>query len=185
MIKLEPIQKFFSHLSKREQAVFYITIIFVSLMLIDKLIVGPIFSKIDTLNRQIGEKESAIRRNVHILSQKDRISAEISKYGNFLKAPKTEQEDMTVLLKEIESLADKSSVYLVDMKPSGVKEEGSSKRYSISLSCEAQMEQIVNFIYSVENSSSLFMIEKYQISPKSKETSVAKCSITISKIIVR
>jgi hypothetical protein len=88
-------------------------------------------------------------------------------------------------LKEIEVLADKNSVYLIDMKPAGLKDLGTSRKYSITLNCEAQMEQVISFLYSIENSPSLFLIEKYQISPKSKETSVAKCNITITKVVIQ
>ncbi|HNW40109.1 MAG TPA: GspMb/PilO family protein, partial [Candidatus Omnitrophota bacterium] len=85
--------------------------------------------------------------------------------------------------KEIESLASKSSVYLVDMKPSGTKESGSSKRIMINLNCEAQMEQLVDFMYNLENSNILLSIEKYQLTPKTKESSVAKCSISVYKVV--
>ena len=46
------------------------------------------------------------------------------------------------------------------------------------------MEQLVDFMYNIENSDKLLMIEKYQISPKSKESSVAKCAMSISKIVI-
>ncbi|PIQ86101.1 MAG: hypothetical protein COV73_05065 [Candidatus Omnitrophica bacterium CG11_big_fil_rev_8_21_14_0_20_43_6] len=39
----------------------------------------------------------------------------------------------------------------------------------INLNCEAQMEQLVNFMYNMENSSSLLSIEKYQLAPKAKD----------------
>jgi len=45
------------------------------------------------------------------------------------------------------------------------------------------MEQLVEFIYNMENSNSLISIEKYQITPKAKESSVAKCSISVYKVV--
>jgi Tfp pilus assembly protein PilO len=95
----------------------------------------------------------------------------------------SDDEQVTQVLKELESLASKSSVYLVDMKPGGIKESGSSKRILINLNCEAQMEQLVDFMYNMENSSSLISIEKYQLTPKAKESSVAKCNISVYKVI--
>jgi hypothetical protein len=73
-------------------------------------------------------------------------------------------------------------VYLIDLKPAGLKTTGGSKRYLINLNCEAQMEQVVEFLYNVENSDKLLTVERYQITPKSKESKVAKCNIAISKI---
>jgi pyridoxal/pyridoxine/pyridoxamine kinase len=130
------------------------------------------------------ERETAIRRNAHVVIQKDRILSEVAKYNSFLSSAKSEDEEATSFLKEIENLANKSSVYLIDMKPAGVKDLGSSKRYLLNLNCEAQMEQLTDFMYNIENSNKLLAIDKYQISPKSKESSIAKCSISISKIVI-
>ena len=85
----------------------------------------------------------------------------------------------------MEDLASKSSVYLVDIKPGAVKSQEQLKKYFITLNCEAQMEQVVDFMYGLENSSRLFTIERYQITPKAKDSSLARCSISVSKTFIR
>jgi len=184
MIKIKELYRILTRLSKREQFILYVAIFFIALTLLDRLIIEPIFSKMQELDKEIKEKESAIRRNAHILAQKERIASEVAKFSSFLGISKSEEEETTSFLKEIENLANKSSVYLVDMKPAGLKDMGSSKKYLVNLNCEAQMEQITDFMYNIENSNRLLTIEKYQISPKSKESSVAKCSMSISKIVI-
>jgi Tfp pilus assembly protein PilO len=184
MIKLQALHTIFTRLSKKEQFILYIAAFFIALTLLDRLIIEPIFSKMQSLDKEIQEKEAAIRRNTHIVVQKDRILAEVAKYTSFLSTAKSEDEEITSFLKEIENLADKSSVYLVDMKPAGVKDLSSSKKYLLNLNCEAQMEQLADFMYNIENSNKLLTIDKYQISPKSKESSIAKCSISISKMVI-
>jgi 23S rRNA A2030 N6-methylase RlmJ len=136
-----------------------------------------------SLDKEIREKELNIKKGLRILAQKDKVTSEIAKYASILSSLKSEQEDVTPILKEIEILANKTSVYLVDMKPAGLKSSGTSKKYLINLECEAQMEQLTEFMYNIENSNKLLSIEKYQISPKSKESSVATCSMTIAKMI--
>ncbi|MCM8782891.1 MAG: type II secretion system protein M, partial [Candidatus Omnitrophica bacterium] len=64
----------------------------------------------------------------------------------------------------------------------GLRESGTFKKYVINLSCEAQMPQLVEFMYNIESSHRLLSIDKYQITPKSKETGVASCTMTIAKI---
>jgi len=184
ILKVQTFYNFVARLSKREKIIFYAAIFFVSLTLLDRLIISPIYSKIKSLNEETQEKESSIKKNLHILAQKDRISSEITKYTSFLGSAKSEEEETTSLLKEIEGLANKAGVYLIDMKPAGLKDKGSSKKYLINLNCEAQMEQLIDFMYNIENSNELLTIEKYQISPKSKESSVVRCSMSIAKIIM-
>ncbi len=185
-MKASMIQAFYAfvgRLSKKEKAVLYVAIFLVSLTALDRLIISPIFSKVGSLNKEIRQKEAEVKKNLRLLAQKDRILAENAKYGSFLANPSNnEDEQITSVLKEIEGLANKSSVYLVDMKPGNAKDSGASKKILVNLNCEAQMEQIVDFIYSIENSSSLLSIGKYQLAPKSKESSVVKCSISVYKV---
>ncbi|HPT39483.1 MAG TPA: GspMb/PilO family protein [Candidatus Omnitrophota bacterium] len=187
MIKLpnlKALQVFLGRLSKKDKIIFYIAVFVVSLMVLDRAIISPVFNKIRSLNKEVKDEQATIKKNLRILAQKDRILSEGAKYSSFLgDAQLSDDEQITLVLKEIESLASKSSVYLVDMKPSGTKESGSSKRIMINLNCEAQMEQLVDFMYNLENSNILLSIEKYQLTPKTKESSVAKCSISVYKVV--
>ena len=121
---------------------------------------------------------------MRILAHKDRMLSETEKYSIFLKKFRSEDEEITALLKEIETLASDSSVYLVDMKPRGLVEADGISKYLFRLTCEAQMEQIISFMFGIENSQKLLTIEGYEISPKSRESSVATCSMSISKLVV-
>lgn len=184
MLKIQALYTVLARLSRREKTVLYAAVTFVSLTMLDRLIISPVFAKMRSLTREIQEKEAGIKKNLHILAQKDRILAESAHYSSFLSSVESYEDQMTALLKEIEGYANKTSVYLIDMKPADIKDTGSSKKYLINLNCEAQMEQLTGFMYNIENSSELLTIEKYQLSPKAKESSVAKCSMTISKIII-
>jgi Tfp pilus assembly protein PilO len=155
------------------------------MFLLDRMVITPVYSKINTLDSEIKEKEKGMVNDMRLLSQKERIAKENTKYAKFLTNLKSDEEGMIDFLKEIEIWANKSSLYIVDMKPAGVREEkDQTKKYVVNLSCEGQMEQLMDFMYNVENSSGLLAIEKYQISPKSRETSVAQCSMTIYKIVI-
>jgi len=182
MLKIQALHTFLSHLSKRERNILYAAVFIVSLVLLDRLIIHPIYFKMESLGKEIREKESAVKKNLRIVSQKDRILAESAKYSSFLSASESEEEEVTSILKEIETIANKNSIYLSDMKPGSLKKMGDSKKYTVNLNCEAQMEQLTEFMYNIENSNKLLTIEKYEISPKSKESSIAKCSMSISKI---
>jgi len=174
-----------SHFSKRERVIFYVAISIVFLAILDNLFISPIFSKIQNLNKDIEDLELKIKNSLKILSQKDRILNEGKRYGSFLSSGKTEEEEITSLLKEVESIADQSKLYIVDMKPLPVEVEGYIKKYLVTLNSEGNMENIINFIYNIENSNELLLIvEKYQITLKSKETNTAQLAITISKTVI-
>ncbi|MFH1478834.1 MAG: hypothetical protein ABIG92_03555 [Candidatus Omnitrophota bacterium] len=185
MFDFKWIQGFLSKLSKREKSILYTTALVLSILLIDRLVIDPIYSKIKELNKEIEEKRTGIKKSLHVLAHKDRIMRESAKYKDFFKKSESIEEETTLILKEIEILANRSSVYIVDMKPSGLNDVGSSKRYFIRLNCEAQMSQLVDFMYNIENSEKLLSIEKYQVNPKSRESSIAVCNMSIYKILMQ
>ena len=88
------------------------------------------------------------------------------------------------MLKEIENIANNAAIYLIDMKPMGLKGDESSRKYTVTLNCEAQLEQVADFMYSIEDSEELLTIEKYQMSPKARDSSVVRCRMTISKLVM-
>lgn len=183
MLKVQSLNAVFAKLSKKERLILYVVIFIVSLVMLDRLIVSPVLSKMNSLDKEIKKKEAEIKKDLRIVARKDRILAENVKYSSFLDVFESKEDQAASSLKEIEDYADKASVYLVDMKPSSVKESGASKKYLINLNCEAQMEQLISFMYNIENSKELLTIERFQVSPKARGSSVAKCNMVISKTI--
>lgn len=183
-LKLQFFTSFFIRLSKRERTIFYVAACFIMLTAFDRLIIDPIYAKIASLDRDIKDKETNIKKDLYILSLKDRILSESAKYAPFLNRIEFGEKEVASLLKEIETVANKSTIYLIDIKPQGTKEVGGTQVYTVSVNFEAQMEQLIDFMYNIESSNEILLVGKYQISPKSKESSVATCGMLIYKIIM-
>jgi hypothetical protein len=47
------------------------------------------------------------------------------------------------------------------------------------------MEQVPTFFQGIESSTKLLKIEKYQIQPKTKDSSIARCAVTIYKTVLK
>ncbi|MFH1753589.1 MAG: hypothetical protein ABH875_05345 [Candidatus Omnitrophota bacterium] len=185
LLKLSSAQTFLARLSKREKTALYLAAFIISITLLDRMVIYPIFSKMEELTAEIEEKETGIKRSIHILTHKDRILAASVKYKTLIKSSRSEEEEMTSLLKEIETLASEHSIYLVNMKPGEAEDTKAAKKYILNLNCEAQLEQLIGFMYNIERSEELLTIEKYKLGPKSKDSSVARCNMSISKIAIK
>lgn len=183
--KIQELVKVFTRLSKRERNILYGACLFVLVALLDRLVLGPATSKIAVLNKEIQEKQLFMKKDARIVAEKEKMLAEKAKFSAFFSAAKSQEEQITLILKEIESLASQCSVYIIDMKPASSKKADFSEKYYINLSCEAKMSGLVSFMYNIENSAELLTIEKYSLSPKSGETNLAMVNMLISKIVVR
>lgn len=181
---MKKLSTYISHLSKSEKIILCGAVFFVSLVFLDRLILSSILSKIKLLDREVQSQEAAIKKSLHILTQEDRIKKEANKYASFATPAQSQEEEMVFFLKDIEELANKSSVYVIDMKSAGFAEEGIFRKYLVRLNCEAQMEQLTGLFYELESSNRMLTIEKYDIRPKTEGSSIVKCAVSISKAVL-
>jgi Tfp pilus assembly protein PilO len=177
------ITTYLARLNAREKLVLYGAGLFVIFAFFDRLVVGPIITKMKSLDEHIVQERELYRKNARIVAEKDKVAAVKKQLSGYSRKVGTQEEEVAFLLGEVEKIARKTSLYIVDMKPLGIQEDGVSRKYSVDLNCEAQMEQIMNFMYEIENSSMLFFVESFNITPKSKDSSVAKCNLRIANLI--
>ena len=180
------LQDLYNRLKPREKKVLFFTFIVVSTLIIDFFVVEPVHRNLGLLSKDIREEENAIRKSLHVLVQKDRIIAEGKEFMAYSVEAKNPEEEMVGLLKEIQTMAEHASVSLLYVKPaSGTGKEGEGiKKYYATLELEAQMEQIASFFHTAESSTKLLKIERYEIQPKTKDSSIARCAMTISKTVL-
>lgn len=181
---IKSIVAFVAQLSKRERTIFYVTVFFVGIVLLDRVMLSPILSKIEGLDEMIQTQEAAIKQSLLIVTQEERIEGESSRYSPYLSKPQAEKKEMTMFLKEVETIAKETSIYLIDIKHAGKDVDGLATRYFVKLNFEAQMEQTLHFFYKVAKFQKLVNLESYQIKPKSEGLSVVTCSASISKTII-
>ena len=176
--------EFYAKLSAAEKRIFWVTVLFVGFVFVDRVIVLPVSTMLTTLNVNLREQESSIKKSMNVLLHKEGIIAESREYAAYSVEAKNPEEEMVALLKEVEAQAERSGANLLYVKPANVKDEKGIKRYYCTLECEAPMEQVATFFHAIESSTKLLKIEKYQIQPKSKESSTARCAVTIYKTVL-
>ena len=182
---VKKIQAIYQKFSKREKIIFWATITVIGFLSLDRLALGPAVSKVGQLDTQIHQEESAIRKAMSVLLRKEQIDRENKQFEVFSVEAQNPEEEMVGFLKDLENIASQSSVNLSYVKPGNTEEaKNGTRKYFASLECEAQMEQIAGFFHSVESSTKLLKIEKYEIQPKSKDSSLARCTTTVSKTVL-
>ena len=174
----------YAKLSANEKKIFWVTAALVGFVFVDRVIVLPVSTMLMDLNTSLSEQEASIKKSLNVLLHKEGIIAESREYASYSVEAKNPEEEMVGLLKEVESLAERSSVSLIFVKPANVKDEKGVKRYYCTLEFEAPMEQVATFFHAVESSTKLLKVEKYQIQPKGKESSTARCAVAIYKTVL-
>ncbi|MFH1282904.1 MAG: type 4a pilus biogenesis protein PilO [bacterium] len=170
------------HLSKRERILFYITLLFIVGVLFNFLIISPLANLKEKLSFEIIRKEIALKKNMSVISKKKEIQENYNILSNFIKKQGSDEEESANLLKEIETLASKSKISLINIKPKPPKEMEFYKIYSVEIEGEGYLEQLVRFIYNLEQSKQLLKAEKLNISVKSSSSSTLKFSLLVGTL---
>ncbi|MBU1084360.1 MAG: type 4a pilus biogenesis protein PilO [Candidatus Omnitrophota bacterium] len=178
------INKFLSKLAPRERTILIGTVLVISVMFLDRMILGPIFSRIRVLGEKIQEKEGEINTGIRILANDERVKQELGIYGKYSLKALPSEDELADLLGEIENLAQGAQVYLIDSSPAGTRNEGMFKKYIVKIDCEGHMEEIVEFMHSIESSRKLINIESLRIRPKEKGSDMMNCNLSIAKTVV-
>jgi Tfp pilus assembly protein PilO len=175
----------FSNLSSRERIMAGAGIAVVSLLLLDKVAIGPLLNNARKINRDALRLEEEIRTQNRILARKPQIMAESQAYKDYLSDDSPEQVSMASLLREIETLGRQSGVTLGAVKPV---EGGSSEinqEFAIEVEFRATLAQWVHFVYLIESSSAFFHIDRAKIDRASDELNLLQSSIRLVTKIVK
>ncbi len=179
------ISNFYSKLSKSEKLIFVVAFLFVMTAFMDRLVLGPILAQQKLLEVEVQSKFQTIRRNLRILSFKDSILKEYTKYKEYLDTgKKTKEEIVSALLREIETIASQKSITISNIQPGDVEGNPIMEEYKTSLECSGKLRDILEFMQALEESDYLFQITKYDLAPKGKGSDIMKCSISMSRIFI-
>lgn len=172
-------------MSKKERYLLYIAIVCVGCAVLNRIVFDPLVGKSANLNRQIQLKIRMLENSLCLLNQKEDIQKESGKFANFVKQKFSEEEETASFLNEIEDIAKKSQVLLVDLRPYSAQKTDFHIEYKIELEAESDMNQLITFIYNLQNSENILRVQKFHISPKADKTpTLIKTYLTITKVLI-
>ena len=181
---IKKLAAFYAKLSKREKMILYGSTAALMVLFTDRLILGSVLDKLGSLEAQIKSEEALIRKSLVVSMRKDAILEDSKKLVEYSVDTENPEKEMTDFLQELESLAKTAGVSLVYVKPGSTQAQGEVTRLSATLECEAEMPEVAVFFHGVEGSNKLLRVEKYDIQPKNKESSIARCAMTVTKTVL-
>ncbi len=171
-------------LSRKEKIGLSVAFAFLAIAFLDRLLISPIRSRFNALDQQIRISEKQLGGDMRNINQKQFISEEYERYLSYIQRSGSDEEEVAKILGEIESLARKSSVYLVDMKPRKPRDVELYKEYTVEIEAEGYMESLMSFIYQLNTSSQLLRIETLRLNLNKGDSNVLTASMLITKVLM-
>ena len=175
----------FSKLNPQSRILFIAAAVFVALALMDRLMIGPFTSQMKYMEEESKAQKENIKRSKRVISFREGILEEYSKYSTYLDTGEmTQEEIIAALLKKIETLAGQQSVTVTNVRPGDVADTSNFRIYKTNIDCEGKLVNILSFVNLMEQSDYLFQVERYTMSPKSKGSEITKCTFDIARILI-
>jgi len=168
-------------LGKREKIFASIFGTFLVIFLLDKGLFSPFLNKLDVIRIQITTDEKRLSKLFYIDSQKANILKSFDESREFIKIGETEEDALAVIMKKLEEMAKSSEITLLNMKPemSSEIEEETYKVKKIDLNIEGPQNNIVKFVYSLENSPYPLSVKKLDFSIKDRDAGIMDADLAV------
>ena len=174
-----------SSLSRRERLLAMAGMLILSVMALDRGVLGPWLRHTRTIHQEIQRLEAMIRNDRELSRRKPKILGQAQAYQEYLSLTPSPEPDMASLLREIETLGSRSGVSLGQVKPLEGTTEGLPKSFAIEVEYKGSLQEWVHFVYLLQSSRSLFEVERATVARMQEGSSQVQGSLRLTGQINR
>lgn len=178
-------KEYFSKLSKRGKVIVYITAIVIFIGLVDRLVYYPIVNRFKELDQEILLQEKQLRINLRNLAARETVLKAYSAYNGYALAAGSDEEEVASLLNEIEGLARKTGLSLVNVKPKPLTKKEFWKQYPVEIEVETEWAPLLKFIHGLYSSKYLLRIKHLRLMPTGRRTTRVKGYLIVNKSVIQ
>ena len=99
-----------------------------------------------------------------------------------MKQGDTDEQEMSALLSEVESITGDIDIHISDMKPLKVKSIDFYKKFSVELEAEGLLDNLTKFIHTLQSQPHLLKVERIRLERRSMRTEKLKGFLLITRI---
>jgi len=172
-------------LTQREKIIALICLILVVLYGVYVGGIRPLAEQIDFLNAQILRKQTQVQKDQRVIHKAQQIDKEFKALSVTFKQEGTNEAVMSDILSEIESVSGNIGLKVSAIKPQKVKNNELYNHFSVSVSLEANLLELSEFLFILQNPPHLFSVDEIRVDqgPRRKETSL-NVNCILSKFLI-
>jgi Tfp pilus assembly protein PilO len=174
-----------SRFSLRERLLAAGVVFVLSVLCLDRLVLGPWWQHGQKVRGEIGRMENALRTHRQLVSRKPIIMAKVEAHSIYLKQATSGPEEVASLLREIEQMGKESGIALTEIKPLPHQESESFLQHAFEIYTTGTFRQWVHFVYLLQSSRSMFQIERANVGLKQPGSEMVEGSIRLVRRLFR
>jgi len=172
-------------MNKREKILLLAALVVILIPIIYFKITTPFVNKCKSQSLEIKKDKEIIKKMKDEISQKDNLTKEFSLLTKKIRAKLPLEREENQFLAEIGKVSQDTDVHIITMNPLLSKNLGVFKELSVEIDMEANLGNLVRFLYQMRRSSVVLVANKLALEPKSKRSALLKGNLIISTIFLK
>ncbi|MFH0985954.1 MAG: hypothetical protein V1882_10575 [Candidatus Omnitrophota bacterium] len=146
----------------------------------------PLLARINNVRQKIEVREKILEELVNLTGNAEEIARQFPPYAQYVQGGLTQEEQEGLFMKGVETIAKSSGVVIVKQQPYVVKNGGDFLDIDLQIELEAQLRDILSFLYSIDHSDDLMHVLQMRLIPKpSTGAPLFRCQVDISKRYIK
>ncbi len=174
-----------SRLSPRQRTWLYVTVAIVGLGFVERFVYAPVGGRLEELDQEILVKENQLKKNLTNLAAREGVLKAYAPYTAYASPKASDEEAIGGLLKEIEELARKSGLALVNVRPKPATKIDVGKRYPVEVELETDMGPLIRFIHGLHGSKYPLRVNQMRLDSKGGRSAQVRVYLLINKSAIQ
>ncbi len=150
------------------------------------VVLGPVRGQFRAIEEESIGQEKKMDHNLRVLSpaSKDVVVKDYRQYGDALRKNGSTAAESAAMLAEVERLAKQLKIELSATKPREPRLDPDYEQYAVDLEFEADMAQVVGFLYAVETSAQMLRVDRLLLDAKgARQPGALKSTVVVSRVV--
>lgn len=171
-------------LGRRERWGLGLALVFVVVLLVDRLVVGMVAERVGAVASQAATDAKELDYNHGVLRSKGPIEAEYSRIEAMLATPLSDSEAIDDIKGRIDDLAHETGVALVSMEHRTPRVASGYTEYVVEIrKLEAPMDSVLQFLHKIWASPGMMRVRKVTIGPGA-EDGMVEGTVVVAQILI-
>jgi len=149
-------------LNNREQKIFVICLVVVFLAVFYNGLFVPMQREVNSLHQEITLEKKQLDRSFRVIQKAANLNAQYDRYFKHFGKTGTGEEVASSILSDIEKIARKHELHIAELKPQKIKHNELDDRFSVHLTMNSELVDVVRFLYTLQQVPYLFDVEEVE-----------------------
>ncbi|VAX36086.1 GTP-binding protein HflX [hydrothermal vent metagenome] len=172
-------------LSNREKKIFFVCLMIISIFILNRGLFKPLQNRTVTLSQKIQKGEKHLRKSLRVSHEYESILKKYEKYLVNFKQEMSDEKEMSAIIAQIESMMTQNQLQFSEMKPQKIVEMDFYKVFSVSLKMNGDLDQINQFLYTLQNVPYFFQVDKLRLEKVVRQKVNLKATLVLSRLLIQ